>query len=49
MFETFGLEHPPSWLLGYLRLARVLMWVFALVRLFCASRGVLTLMAANGR
>ena len=31
MFETFGLEHPLSWLLGDLRLARVLMFAFAVV------------------
>ena len=31
MFETFGLEHPLSWLLGYLRLARGLMFAFAVV------------------
>ena len=31
MFETFGLEHPLSLLVGGLRLARVLMFAFAVV------------------
>ena len=32
MFETFGLEHPLSWLLvGCLRLVQVLMFAFAVV------------------
>ena len=31
MFETFGLEHPLFLLVGGLRLARVLMFAFAVV------------------
>mgnify|MGYP004502041647 FL=1 len=51
MFETFGLEHPLSWLLGYLRLARVLTFAFAVVSYvgLCACAFVFALRAGVER
>ena len=51
MFETFGLEHPLSLLLGDLRLARVLTFAFAVVSYvgICACAFVFALRAGVER